>query len=260
MDDPDIIRHKRGPLHEPRRPARRLALALTFLAWAAVLVLVGWLARPAEGMPGPRCDVALSIGVDVSSSVGTVDQGHVTRGLREALLSPGVLDAVDGQNVWFYAFTFSATAQQLVGWSPVSSREDMLGFVAAMGDISGHGGTSLPVALNFARAAFDAAPPCGEYILDLQTDGNPDSGASEAGGIRAALNRYERYVHTVNVLYVGEDLRMLEFVEREVRFGPKSFVRRVPTYAEYPAAMRAKLILELGSCRAVCAVPLEVPL
>jgi hypothetical protein len=89
---------------------------------------------------------------------------------------------------------------------------------------------------------MDDAPVCQRRVIDVAGDGRNNDGISVA-------RTYEREDFTgitVNGLAVGEhEADIVDYYQTEVIRGPGAFVELAPRQADYPDAIRRKLLREL---------------
>ena len=213
-------------------------------AATAVALTLGLGAGPARA----ECRLALALAFDVSRSVSARDYRIQRDGLLAALADPVVVSAflVPCAPVAFALFEWSHSVQQtmLVGWVLVRSPADL---AALRGLIVSHersgtaGTTALGAALRFGRGLMDRAPACTDRVIDISGDGQNNSGVDPAlvyaagfDDIRVnglAIRSYERDVAT--------------YYREQVIRGPGAFVEVAETFADFPRAIRRKLIREL---------------
>jgi len=215
----------------------RLGLLLAGLAVAA----------PAEA----ACRLALSLGLDVSSSVDAREYRLQTAGIAAALMAPEVQEAflaAPGRPVMLHVFEWSGWQQQTdrLPWTPIETPDD-LARVAA--HLAGQGRsfeqypTALGYALLFGGRALGERSDCERRTLDVSGDGtNNDGIAPELSRRDAALAGV-----TVNGLVIGANVMTLgRYYRQFVIQGPGAFVESAEDYDGFERAMRRKLLRELG--------------
>lgn len=208
-----------------------------------------WLAAPAPAA-AQACRIALSLGLDVSSSVDAAEYALQTRGLAAALRDPEVADAflaVPGTVVALHVYEWSGRRQQTVtlDWTRIATADDLADAAARIEtrprSFVRHA-TALGDAILFGAAALAERPECAEPILDVSGDGETNDGTSPLVAKRSPL--FERI--TVNGLVIGVTRRILKrHYETFVIHGPGAFVEMADDHADFSRAMRRKLIREV---------------
>jgi hypothetical protein len=212
---------------------------------AAALVL----AYPAAGQAA--CRLALSLGLDVSSSVDAREYRLQTAGLASALVAPEVVAAflaVPGQPVMLHIFEWSGWQQQQVrqDWVTIAGEGDLVE-VATRLATQARSFEQFPTALGFALLfgghALAERTDCARRTLDLSGDGTNNDGVSpEMARREAALAGV-----TVNGLVIGATVVTLSRYYRQfVIQGPGAFVEEAGDYDDFERTMRRKLLRELG--------------
>lgn len=222
---------------------RRLGAAAVGLALAA--------AGPAAGPAAGQCRLALSLGLDVSSSVDAREYRLQTAGLAAALVAPEVVAAflaVPGQPVMLQIFEWSGWQQQMVrqDWVTIAGEGDLVE-VAARIAAQQRSFDQLPTALGFALAfggrALAERGDCARRTLDVSGDGTNNDGISPEMARRDPVLAGV----TVNGLVVGATAATLaRYYQRFVIQGPGAFVESAERYEDFERAMRRKLQRELG--------------
>lgn len=208
------------------------------------------LALLAAGPAAAECRVALSLGVDVSSSVDTEEYGLQVEGLARALEAPEVAAAFLGdpeRPVWLHVYEWSGRGQQVVklDWMAIR-RGDDLGRAAAALRSGGRSFANFPTALGeamvFGARVLRSGPVCDAAKLDLSGDGTSNDGISPTEALRVV--DFEGI--TVNGLVIGPSHDPLaRYYERFVIHGPDAFVEEAQGYGDFERAMRRKLVREL---------------
>lgn len=215
-------------------------------------LLAAGLALAAAAPAGAACRLALSLGIDVSSSVDAREYRLQTLGLAAALTAPEVVAAflaVSGQPVRLHVYEWSGARQQAVrqDWVTIASEGDLVEVAARLaGQVRSY--AQFPTALGFAmlfggRALAAGGSGCAELKLDVSGDGTNNDGLSpEMARREPALAGV-----TVNGLVVGASVEMLaRYYAQYVIQGPGAFVERADDYVDFEQAMRRKLLRELG--------------
>jgi hypothetical protein len=196
-----------------------------------------------------ECRLALVLAMDVSRSVSATDFGITRAGLAAALMDPEVRRAaLAGAPVALSVFDWQEPGQTriVLPWRLIATEADLdqaAAEVAAWTRPPLTGLTALGEALLFARDWLGAAPPCDAQVIDVAGDGRANAGLSVArvyaGTDFGAI--------TVNGLAIGEhETGFARYLAEEVIRGPGAFVEEAPRHSDFPAAMRRKLIREMG--------------
>lgn len=196
-----------------------------------------------------ECRLALALAVDVSRSIDAQDYVIETEGLAGALSDPEVRRAIlgpEGQVALAIYHWSGRGAQDLVqGWVMLDGPEALDRVIWTLRRTprpEARLATALGDALRYGRALMEDAPDCERRVIDVAGDGQNNEGISVA-------RTYEREDFTgitVNGLAVGEhEAGLLDYYRSEVIRGPGAFVENAPTQADYPAAIRRKLLREL---------------
>jgi hypothetical protein len=217
------------------------------LVRAALLAIALAAAGPAEA----ACRLALSLGLDVSSSVDAREYRLQTAGLAAALVAPEVQEAflaAPGRPVMLHVFEWSGWQQQTdrMPWTAIEAPDD-LARVAA--HLAGQGRsyeqypTAIGYALLFGGRALAERGDCERRTLDVSGDGTNND------GIAPELARREQALAgvTINGLVIGANVATLgRYYQQFVIQGPGAFVEAAADYAGFERAMRRKLLRELG--------------
>ena len=196
------------------------------------------------------CRLALALAVDVSRSVDAADYVIQTEGLADALMDPAVQAAFFGPAgdvaVTVYEWSGRAHQEVVTDWMIMRTPEDL----ARLADRVRHHPrlpvslpTALGEALRFGLKQFDTAPTCQRRVLDVAGDGRNNEGLAP-GRVYAKADFGDL---VVNGLAIGEhEHDIAAYYRAEVIRGAEAFVELAPTQADYPRAMRRKLIRELS--------------
>lgn len=212
----------------------------------AVLFLLV-VAAPAQA----ACRLALSLGLDVSSSVDAREYRLQTAGLAAALMAPEVREAFlasPGRPVMLHVFEWSGWQQQLerLPWTLIEGPGDLervAGHLAAQARSFEQYPTALGYAILHGGQALAERSDCERRVLDVSGDGtNNDGVAPELARRDASLSGV-----TINGLVVGANLTTLgRYYQQFVIQGPGAFVEAAQDYEGFERAMRRKLLRELG--------------
>jgi len=212
-----------------------------------VLAAIWLAAAPAAARD---CRIALSLGLDVSSSVDPREYALQLGGLSAALRDPEVVAAflaVPRTEVALHVFEWSGRRQQQVAidWVWIADEADLAAVAARLDahrrSFSRHA-TAIGQAILFGAEALARRPECAELKLDISGDGETNDGVSPAIARRSPL--LDRV--TINGLVIGVTRRILRaHYETFVIHGPGAFVEMADDHADFSRAMRRKLVREL---------------
>jgi len=217
-------------------PSRRALIASPFLTVAA--------AAPV--------DLALVLAVDVSASVDFDEFGLMAGGYAAAFRDADVIARATAGAAGAIAaallYWAGPGARDLaVPWARIedaASAEDFAAAIEAAPRILPAGATALGEALVAAAALAVRCPfPTQRRVIDVSGDGPANAGIPAAAGRDAAA----ALGLTVNALAIAQDEPDLaEYYAAEVITGPGAFVLGAATYEDFGAAIRRKLLRELG--------------
>jgi Protein of unknown function (DUF1194) len=214
-------------------------------------VLAILLALPASGAAAQDCRLALSLALDVSSSVSTREYRLQADGLAAALRDPEVVAAflaLPGTRVALHIYEWSGARQQQVvlDWTWIESAGDLRAAAAALEGKPrsfAQFPTAIGHALGFGARALERGPECWARTLDVSGDGESNDGFSPV----LAKREFPFEGVTVNGLVIGDGQATLRvYYRRFVVHGPGAFVEVAEDYADFSRAMRRKLIREVG--------------
>ncbi len=215
------------------------------------------------GLAQAACRQALSVGLDVSSSVDDSEYLLQLNGVIAALNAPPVQDIFFAQPdapISIHVFVWSGPVNQtiIVPWTSVESPAD-LARITALLRAHRRGvkapNTAIGAALLAGFSFLDERSDCWVRTLDLSGDGETNTGL-----LPEDIPEQRRPPNvTVNGLVVGsgnffgdavsrdalEDLRQY-YAENVIR-GPGAFVEVADDYEAYAATMERKLLRELSS-------------
>ncbi len=196
--------------------------------------------------PAAACDLALLLAVDVSGSVSRDEYRIQADGLAAALRDGLVAEALIKARARVGLLQWSGTSRQAVTipWVPVESYADLEALAAQIEadkrqwrDYS----TAIGEALALGEALFDQVPACKRRVIDVSGDGASNEGV-EPKARHAALRSAGI---TVNALVIeGSEPDLDIYFWENVITGEGAFMVTANGFAEYPAAIRRKLIRE----------------
>ncbi|MBX3573033.1 MAG: DUF1194 domain-containing protein [Mesorhizobium sp.] len=211
-------------------------------------------------MAAEPVDVELVLAVDVSLSMSPDELVIQRDGYVAALTDGAVLQAIAGGLHGRIAVTYvewaGATVQQVVvPWSVIATPEDARAFVAQMTATPPRSArrTSISSALEFAGSLFENSGYRGtKRVIDVSGDGPNNQG----GPVDQARDRIAARGITINGLPLmtngggmisAYDINNLDSYYTDcVIGGPGAFMIPVNGWAQFPEAIRRKLVLELA--------------
>lgn len=202
-----------------------------------------------EAAAGQAVDLELVLAIDISGSID-VDEFVLQRnGYALALTDPEVVAAIEALpgGLALSALIWSGRRQQavVVDWQHIRNRSDAARAAAEMArmDRSLLGETALGEALAFALRQLERSPfEPRRRTIDVSGDGKTNTGP-EPDRLRdlAALQDI-----TINALaVVDEQDDVAAYYQRHLVGGPGAFVMSVTDFADFAAAIREKLLLEI---------------
>lgn len=227
-------------------------------ALIAGLIGLGTLSSPASAEDTP-VDLELVLAVDVSRSMTAREQEIQRRGYAEALVSEEVIAAIKNGGYGRIALTYVEWAGALlqntvVDWTLISSREDIEAFVAKLSvnlpDSLRR--TSISGAIEYAIPLFDRNGFAGlRRVIDISGDGPNNDGGLVTNSRDKAVSRgiviNGLPLMTREGMGAQWHLDDLDVYYKEcVIGGTGSFVIPVLDWADFPQAVRRKLVLEVS--------------
>lgn len=225
-----------------------------------LVLLLALLALPAAAQePEEEVDIELFLAVDVSRSMSAAELDIQRRGYASALRSPEVKAAIAGGMTGRIALTYvewaGAVSQRvIVPWTLIDDASD----ADAVADIieqhyaTGLRRTSLSQAIIFASEDFDTNRFSGiRRVIDISGDG-PNNQGGRVTEARDAAARRGIIINGLPLMTRDEfsdrwgipDLDI--YYQRCVISGPGAFVLPVRDWAQFPGAVRRKMVLEIA--------------
>lgn len=193
--------------------------------------------------PAAACNLALSLGLDASSSMSPAQWQMQIDGTANALLSPQVRQAVEMvAPIRVHVFAW-AGIQDGSGWVVVRTAADLEAVAAAVRGLSRLRvgiGTSMGAAMLYAAEEL-RQQPCGRRVLDLSGDGN---GNGQPTAAVAASELGASFDITVNGIGIGENGAE---AFTDAKAGPGAFTMHAETFEDFERVLIMKLLAELLS-------------
>jgi hypothetical protein len=222
---------------------------------AAVAFLAAALAFGPAAAQAPACaDLALVLAVDTSGSIDDAEHRLQTGGLAAAFRDRDVRDALAGTGTVLVAVMFWSGEREprdIIPWQRIDGGADAGRLAALLDDRPrrAKGRTDLGAALGAALDLLHEPGLCAERrLINLSGDG-PNSGTPHVwpSPVTDERRRAAALGVTVNALAILDDYPDLDrYFAQEVITGPNSFVMPVETVADFPAAIRRKLLREIA--------------
>lgn len=225
------------------------------LVGAAALLLAPLLPAAAQ----EKVDVALVLAVDVSRSMSPDELQIQRQGYAAAIASPEVVRAISlGEHrriaLMMFEWANESHAREIVPWSVIETQADAREFADKVLEDTTYGQrrTSISGAIRHASALLDEAPfEASRRVIDISGDGPNNQGSPVTLARDAALAKGQ-VINGLPLMTKGgigfqfniPDLDT--YYRRCVIGGPTSFVIPVIEWAQFPDAVRRKLILEIG--------------
>ena len=203
------------------------------------LALSAMLAAP----PASACSLALSLGLDASTSLSQDEWRMQVEGTANALLSPQVRAAVNViAPIRMQVFAWAAL-QDGSDWMEVGSADDLPVVAEAIRSLSRahvNAGTAMGAAMAYGAAEL-RSQPCRRLVLDLSGDGK-GNGFLTAAVAAERINATQDV--TVNGIGIGPQG---EGAFLDAQAGPGSFVMHAETFADFERVLVLKLLAEMLS-------------
>jgi len=225
------------------------------LVGAVCLLLAPVLSAAAQ----ERVDVALVLAVDVSRSMSAEELQIQRQGYAAAISSPEVVRAIEAGlhgriGLMMFEWANENHAREIVPWSVIATASDARDFAdKVLADTSyGQRRTSISGAIHHATTLLAEVPfEADRLVIDISGDGPNNQGTPVTLARDAAVERG----YVINGLPlmtkggIGFQFNIPDlddYYRRCVIGGPTSFVIPVVEWAQFPDAVRRKLILEIG--------------
>ena len=196
------------------------------------------------------CRQALVLAIDVSASVSTREYELQRDGIASAFLDDEVRQLIEwlpgGLMVTVTQWGGAGQQRQAIGWQRIKGKAGIVEFVEAFTkQTRGYwmADTAVSEALIHADQMFNGdAALCRRKVIDVSGDGIANAGAAVAPVAFAIGSKGV----TINGLVItGAKPNPVPYFEKQVIGGPFAFVEVANSYADYPRAMKRKLLREL---------------
>jgi len=219
-----------------------------YVALAAFLLS---LVFPAAATAQDHCRLALVLALDVSSSVDAEEYALQRDGLAAALDDSGIRSALlDGSggyvSVAIYEWSGRRQSVLISDWVRLqenASIDQLIQTLQSTPRSHSRFPTALGYALGYGATLLARGPACDRRVIDVSGDGENNDGFPP----HLAYRNFPFENVTVNGLAVlGGAPGVLEYFQREVRFGFGAFVETSLGYQGYKEAMTRKLFREVN--------------
>lgn len=195
------------------------------------------------------CDTALVLTIDTSGSIDRGEYRLQTDGLADALADPEVADALVAGQVALAVVQWSGAGQQALSlpWKRMLGHDAVADFSAAARGLErafAGSDTAVGEAIGFSVDQFAAVDDCRRRVIDISGDG-PINAGRPLGPARAAALAADIAINAVAIEDAGRSIPISEFYRRAV-ITPGGFVLTARGLADYPRAMREKLLREVA--------------
>ncbi|MGE0210746.1 MAG: DUF1194 domain-containing protein [Parvibaculaceae bacterium] len=226
-------------------------------AASALFALAVSFATPARAEGLAPVAVELVLAVDCSYSVNDVEYGLQMRGIAAAFRDPEVValigDLKDGVAVSLFHWASTANNKQAVPWRLLTDAASIHSFAAeverAPRSRLGYF-TAIGHAINYGVKLLETNAFAGRQSkIDISGDGRSNAGPEPDIARLAAFARGIT-INGLAVLSAQPSVKgypsIADYYAQHVVIGPSSFVIKVESYNDFGAAMKRKLLRELG--------------
>lgn len=209
-------------------------------------LLLAALLAPGAAPAGP-CGTAVVFATDVSNSVVPAEYRLQIDGLADALRDPEVAAALVEGQVAVAVLQWSGEDSQRVSipWTAVRAPSDALTLsarVRALPRAWEFSDTAPAEAIRASLALLAEAPPCGRRVIDVSGDG-PRNRGGDVGAARDAAEAAGVAINGIAIEIAGTSVAAWY---RANLVTPGGFVVAARGHADYPRAIRDKILREIG--------------
>lgn len=230
------------------RAGRAKLLRLAFGSFAT-LALIG----SAMNARAEQVAVELILAIDCSSSVQPEEYALQMRGVADAFRSPEVIQAIasatpNGVAVTLVQWSGESMQTQALPWTHVHDKASAAAFAKQVEESPQYmqwGATAIGEALSFSVGLFEDNGFEGiRQVIDVSGDGSSNQGEFPTV-VRPLVIAAGVTINGLAILNDEPDLD--KYYKEQVIGGKRSFVERAKDFADFGAAIRRKLIREIGS-------------
>ena len=195
------------------------------------------------------CRIALALAIDVSRSVDAADYEIQRTGLVDALHDPAIRAAIlkPRDRVALAVYEWSGPGYQIIvaDWQVMDSAAQIDALATLIAQYQRPElpmNTAMGDALVYGLDLMAHSPDCAKKVIDISGDGQSNEGIRPA----TAYKRHDWAAVIVNGLAIAEhESDLFRYYQQEVIRGPGAFVEPAARQADFPAALRRKLLREL---------------
>jgi len=197
--------------------------------------------------PATACQLALALTIDVSGSIDPDEYALQMNGLAQALEDPTVADALVAAKANLLVMQWSGTSRQQISlnWQAMNRLSDVENLARDVRNLPRawrNFSTAIGDALLKAGNSFADVPHCKRRVVDVSGDGISNEGFSVEAA-RTALVARGIIINGLAIESTQEGLR--DYFKESVIGGHGSFALKAEGYADYPRAIRRKLLEEI---------------
>lgn len=208
--------------------------------------------------PASSCGLKLLLSWDVSASMSAEEFEIQRSGTAQAFRDPNVMNAISLMRggVAVALMQWAGPGEQVVSvkWTFLHTGNDALAFSRKIEDVqlafATRTGTAIGNGLRKANAYLADGPShCMRSVVDISGDGKSNAGidtTSEAEALAQTSVTINGLVLPGRMHHKMQDEDTYMYYVRHVARGPSSFVMDVYSYADFPRAMKRKLLRELS--------------
>lgn len=229
------------------------------LQLSVVCALVALLAAPMHATAKEKVDVALVLAVDVSRSMSPDELRIQRRGYAAAIASSEVVRAIElGAHgriaLMMFEWANDNHVRVTVEWSLIEGQEDARKFADQILQQESYSQrrTSISGAIKHAAELLENVPfEADRHVIDISGDG-PNNHGSPVTLARDVAVENGITINGLPLMTTGGPGSHFNIPDLDVYYhrcvvgGPASFVIPVTEWAQFPDAVRRKLILEIG--------------
>ena len=234
--------------------AKTLGVALISVVLAANVTLWSAIAEAREPVA-----LELVLAVDASSSVDAAEYALQVAGYVAAFRDPEVIAAIEalapkGLAVTYVEWSSRFRQVQSVGWTHIAGAADAHAFADAISQNANQleaSGTALGEAVLYCVELVTRNEiQSDRKVVDVSADDRYNAGSSPAYAQGVAL----RNGVTVNGLAIDPTGKLTDYFRQNVIVGADAFVVQANSFDDFAAALKRKLLRELGE-RPIAAMP-----
>ncbi|MBS0519028.1 MAG: DUF1194 domain-containing protein [Proteobacteria bacterium] len=217
-------------------------------------------ALPATAQDKKQIDLALALAIDISGSIDP-EEAHLQRqgyvmAFRDPAIARAILGGPNGRiAVAYFEWSDSWMQKLLIDWTLLDSEAAIAAFADRLEaePVSIARRTSISGAIHYAVGLFARLPyDPDRKVLDISGDGSNNDGGlvtdtrTEALKVRIGINGLPIMNDRPNPFGFPAEADLDEYYLHCVTGGPRSFVEVAKNFADFPRAVRKKLLQEVA--------------